>query len=349
MATKMDEDVNIRPWGLYGKEFEVPESKMGKSETEKGYPLRTSSGEGSRVTASGATVHLDRPKPKEKDKKEPKLWLSPGPTTKKSTVDPDMDKERSMGKSVELLDELAKSVTPGDPTQEGIDLLKGCGGAEGTKKADLGTLVIPDKKTPGQMARFSGEGTRPSGSPVLSGLGEPGLEKPGLGDLHARAKIKEATQKKGEPPISLVNKKEGVKKSEENVDKATPIHLPTSPVSKALTARAMPRMPRAMQQEMIRRNAQSVMTRGNSRFAKDIHTGPLDGETIKTVEEDEHIRTGRQEVYKSCDGCGRRYKLFKGMDDGCPTCNINKSTHCDACGRQLVKSHGGSIRCPICG
>jgi hypothetical protein len=120
-------------------------------------------------------------------------------------------------------------------------------------------------------------------------------------------------------------------------------------IDKALSARSMPRVPRAIAQEMIRRNAMNVMTRGNSRFAATAGTAPLNGEVIDDVRGNADPKLKHLQVYKSCNSCGRRYTLSKGVDSGCPTCSISKSQHCSKCQSFLVKSHGGRKVCPICG
>lgn len=332
MTADDNENEDVHPWRIYGKEYKVPESKMGKSETEKAYPMLTSSGEGSKVTRGGATIHLQKPKEKKKDKPRA-IDLGTAPTIGKATAVPDMEKERALGKSIEMLNELEKSISP-SPDRNGTDLLKACKAsmekAEDEKKAYLGELAIPERG--GAKPKFTGEGAMRAGTSYGEGPMKVGKEKT------SEAELKEGMAKMG--------------KAVEGTDKATPIEIPggsiKGAVNKAVTARSIPRLPRALQQEMIRRNAQSVMTRGNSRFAKDIHTGPLTGEVIETVEEEAQKRT-RPDVYKACGGCGRRYRLFKGVDSGCPTCSINKSTHCSKCQTQLVKSHGGTVRCPLCG
>lgn len=121
-------------------------------------------------------------------------------------------------------------------------------------------------------------------------------------------------------------------------------------LQKALTAAAMPQMPRALAMQMDSwRSATDVLTRGNSRFAKDIHTGPLTGEVIEDVKQDEVRRT--TDVYKSnptvCGMCGRSY-MSKSFPDGCPSCSIHKSSSCSK-GHQMVKGRDGSLRCSICG
>jgi hypothetical protein len=117
-----------------------------------------------------------------------------------------------------------------------------------------------------------------------------------------------------------------------------------SGILKAMTAASMPRVPRAMRVDTWR-SATSVMTRTNSALAKDMHTGPLTGELIEELKDEEDKRT--RQIYKACPGCGRRY-MAKSLDDPCPSCSIHKSGHCGKCGQQLVKSLG-STSCPLCG
>ena len=118
-------------------------------------------------------------------------------------------------------------------------------------------------------------------------------------------------------------------------------------VEKAMTAMSMPRVTRAKMMDFdAYRSATEVMTRGNSRFAKDIHTGPLTGEVIEDLKEDEDRRTRNMPVYKSCNGCGRTY-MAKSSSAECPTCSIRKSQYC-ACGSHFTKSQGG-VACPLCG
>ena len=89
--TADDNNNDVHPYRIYGKEYKVPESKMGKA-TMKGYPVLTSSGEGSKVTSGGATLHLQRPKGSKEEKKDPALWLGGAPKSKdvgKATVPPE--------------------------------------------------------------------------------------------------------------------------------------------------------------------------------------------------------------------------------------------------------------------
>lgn len=248
--TVMAESKDQNPWRLYGKEYRVPKSKMGKAR--------------------------------------------------------DDEEEKSMEKSLQKLEEMAKSVAP-DPGDEAIALLKSCAvdmTKSDEKKAYLGELAIPEKK--GAKPIFTGSGAMRAGSPAGGG----GVVKPGS------EKIIEAKKMGGQ-------------------------------VKKAVTASSIPRIPRALAQEMIRRNAQNVMTRGNSRFAEVVGTAPLQGELLEEVDSSPSRRI-HAEVYKSCGQCGRRY-MEKSFPNGCPTCGMNKSQHCSKCGTYLHKSHGGSVFCPLCG
>lgn len=117
-------------------------------------------------------------------------------------------------------------------------------------------------------------------------------------------------------------------------------------VKKAMTARSMPRMPRALRDDTYR-SATAVMTREHSGIAKDMHTGPLTGQVIDELKEEEHNRTTQHPIYKSCNCCGRTY-MVKSMDDACPTCSVNKSQYCQKCSHHMIKSNGNTV-CPICG
>lgn len=121
--------------------------------------------------------------------------------------------------------------------------------------------------------------------------------------------------------------------------------VPVEPTEKALTAAFVPRIPKALRDDTYR-SATAVMTRDNTRFAKDIHIGPLDDEMINELRETEAQRTRQLPMYKSCTGCGRTF-MAKSADAGCPSCSVNKSQYC-SCGSHLVKSKGG-ISCPLCG
>lgn len=305
-----------------------------KSISEKAYPL----GEGPKKTQEGVSLWL---KPSGEKKEEKKFPVDLGTSPKMEA--------KPVQKSLQKLEEMAKSVAP-SPT----DLLKACKAcmekAESEKKAYLGEVAIPSK--PGAKPMYTGEGIMPAGGKVGESAMKPGAKEKVQAKIEATAPV----------TTGLQGAKKSVEKAHNDVcpecgKKDCPCagkhgkggcKCPEA-MDKAIGARSVPRLPRAMVQEMIRRNAQSVMTRGNSRFAKDIHTGPLTGETVKELEEDAARRTGRFEVFKSCDGCGRRYKMFKGIDSGCPTCSVNKSSHCGTCGSQLLKSHGGSVNCPLCG
>jgi len=120
-------------------------------------------------------------------------------------------------------------------------------------------------------------------------------------------------------------------------------------MSKAMTASAMPRMPRAMAMAMDTwRSATNVLTRGNSKFVDQAEVGPLTPTgPVQKASNEQVANHNYGEVLKSCGSCGRTYRIYKGMED-CPTCSMNKSQHC-SCGYHLVKSHGGHPSCPICG
>lgn len=116
-------------------------------------------------------------------------------------------------------------------------------------------------------------------------------------------------------------------------------------MEKAMTARSIPSIPRAMRDDTWR-SATAVMTRDHTRFAKDMHTGPLADDMIEELRENEAERTHRLPIYKSCSGCGRTY-MAKSENAECPSCSVNKSMYCKTCGSHVVKSQGG-ISCPLC-
>lgn len=93
------------------------------------------------------------------------------------------------------------------------------------------------------------------------------------------------------------------------------------PISKAMSAASIPRMPRSIAAAQMHdpwRSATNVLTRANSRFADGIDTTALTSDSLEVVPE---------QVMKSnptvCKGCGRSF-MDKG--GGCPTCVTNKST-----------------------
>jgi hypothetical protein len=108
-------------------------------------------------------------------------------------------------------------------------------------------------------------------------------------------------------------------------------------MNKALSAAAMPRMPRAMAMAMDQwRSATNVMTRGNSRFAKHAGAGPLNAEILADIEERTEERTTHPAgVLKACESCGRTYTLRK-SDDNCPTCSARGN-------QVMAKSRGGML------
>lgn len=91
-----------------------------------------------------------------------------------------------------------------------------------------------------------------------------------------------------------------------------------NPVNKALSARVMPRLPRAVAMEHDAwRSATNVMTRGNSRF--DIDPTELTPDALAQIPEEV-----RKSSYIACKGCGRTY-MIKSFPGGCPTCIARKA------------------------
>jgi hypothetical protein len=91
-----------------------------------------------------------------------------------------------------------------------------------------------------------------------------------------------------------------------------------NPMNKALSARAMPRLPRAVaMQHDAWRSATNVMTRGNSRF--DVDPTELTPDSLAELPEEV-----RKSAYIACKGCGRTY-MVKSFPSGCPTCNTRKA------------------------
>lgn len=90
-------------------------------------------------------------------------------------------------------------------------------------------------------------------------------------------------------------------------------------VEKAMSARSVPRMPRAMAMQMDAwRNATNVMTRTNSRFSDGINTAVLLPDPTETVPQ---ALVDSNPVV--CKGCGRSY-MHKSFPAGCPTCMSRK-------------------------
>ena len=125
---------------------------------------------------------------------------------------------------------------------------------------------------------------------------------------------------------------------------------PDSPFGKALSTKSFPVTNRSKFDHYDQtRMTNSVMTRDNSKFAKDynFHTGPLTPETIKLTEEESERRTHQKDgIYKSCI-CGRTY-LAKSEVDDCPSCSVWKSQLCKKCGNSLMKTKDGSLFCEKC-
>jgi len=114
-------------------------------------------------------------------------------------------------------------------------------------------------------------------------------------------------------------------------------HIKAGKISKAVGARAVPRMPRAMAMAMDTwRSATRVLTRGNSAFAQQVGTGPLQGEVLESLDGPAFENVTRHgPVLKSCETCGRTYTLQK-SDDGCPTCSRLPYSN-------MAKSRGGYL------
>lgn len=86
-------------------------------------------------------------------------------------------------------------------------------------------------------------------------------------------------------------------------------------VEKAMSARSVPRMPRALAMHMDSwRNATNVMTRANSRFSDGINTAVLLPDPTEAVSP---ALVDSNPVV--CKGCGRSY-MHKSFPAGCPTC-----------------------------
>jgi hypothetical protein len=119
-------------------------------------------------------------------------------------------------------------------------------------------------------------------------------------------------------------------------------------MDKALSSMSIPRISRGRAEALdIQRSGSNVLTRANSRFAKDIHTGPLTGELVEELSEDAAHRTRYAPVYKACGSCGRRY-MAKSADAGCPSCVIHKARRCPKCGREMNKGRDGTLGCSVC-
>lgn len=367
----MDKDKQPSPWRIHGKEFEVPKSKMGKAHFEADMDKERMTTEKSGEEEKSMEKSLE---------KLADLAKYNAPARGDEAIDLLKACKASMDKGAEseekaYLGEIAIPEKQGaKPKFTGEGAMPAGEPAGGGGKPKPGTEKVAEQQW--------GKAT-PIPIPVTKGAEEKDVaarkNKAGR-EVGASDKKRGTTfepqptdhpdwasgykQGAGMPSIGKAQEKEGEKENEKGRGKAWGERggqgfgprdgrggrcsgREDEPVDKAMTSRSVPRIPPAMRQEMIRRNAQSVMTRGNSRFAKDIHTGPLTGEVVDEIEDDAMRRT-TQEVYKSCNMCGRRF-MEKSFPEGCPTCSMNKSNHCSVCGTQLVKSHGGSVNCPLCG
>jgi hypothetical protein len=251
--------------------------------------------------------------PKEK-KKESALWLGSAPPAQKSLeiVTDMISKAEGTNKaalgSFQITPEGPKQEVSGKPMQQVL--------GEATKRREAGGGAQLPPPAPTQKAVATGPG-------MSGGVSNPPSARMGGGvKLSSMGKAQDECPKCG-------------KKDCECVDKA-------------LSARSIPRLPRALaaalRADPMRSGAMVLTVPGGT---------PLHGELLDELPEDSARRDKEQlersyGVYKSCSGCGRRY-LAKSADAECPTCSVNKSMSCSNCGRMLIKSHGGGpATCPIC-
>lgn len=115
-------------------------------------------------------------------------------------------------------------------------------------------------------------------------------------------------------------------------------------MNKAMTARGIPKVSRAMAQSMDTwRSATNVLTRTNAMLS------PQGFPTAEPVVDASGRPSTYEGVYKSdlsnCEMCGRTFAKSHG---DCPTCSMNKALTCKGCGGHMVKGHGG-MKCSACG
>jgi len=118
-----------------------------------------------------------------------------------------------------------------------------------------------------------------------------------------------------------------------------------SDLEKAVTARSVPRLPRALAHRSTFESGSALVTKDISALA----TGPLTPQLIDELKQDEAERTHRiakAHEHIRCGACGRAFAKSFGE---CPTCVINKSQCCKSCGGQMVKKSDNTMRCPRCG
>lgn len=118
-------------------------------------------------------------------------------------------------------------------------------------------------------------------------------------------------------------------------------------MNKAMTARGIPRVSRAMAMNMDTwRSATNVLTRTNAMLAPQ---GFPVAELAEPAVDAGGRPTTHESVYKSdlsnCPLCGRTFSKSHGE---CPSCSMNKALSCKSCGGHMVKEHGG-MRCSACG
>jgi len=127
---------------------------------------------------------------------------------------------------------------------------------------------------------------------------------------------------------------------QKDVDGPAAVGCPNE-MNKAVTALAVPRLPRAMAMAMDTwRSATRVLTRGNSEISKHFThhgAGPLFPETSQEIDDEAQKRATRSpDVFKSCEACGRTYRITKSLDEPCPTC-VGNTNSC------MAKSRGGYL------
>jgi len=270
---------------------------------------------------------------------------------------------KTLDKSLDMIDEILKAMYPTSKivAQAGAKPYgtagEGPAGSKETKQALSGVGVGKETgKVMGQMKEMkeAKQGKETTAALRDIGVGGKSAQKSQPGWVDARGKGTSYSGPKSAFDTSATSAQEQAKmgkkaKQFDDAKKSGPaLYVDGEEAEKALTAAFMPRLSRAQAAQLrMQRSGTDAMTRGNSRFAKDIHTGPLTGEVIEDLEEDAAMRTRQAlPMYKSCCVCGRTY-MAKSQDAECPTCSMNKSMLC-TCGHALVKSAGSHTRCPIC-
>jgi hypothetical protein len=149
----------------------------------------------------------------------------------------------------------------------------------------------------------------------------------------------------GKSPAKIDVKDEahgGKGKKQKDVDGPAAAGCPEN-MAKAATSMSVPRLPRAMATAMDTwRSATNVLTRRNSAVDLDKNfthhgAGPLFPGTAQEIDDEAQQRATRPpEMFKSCQACGRTYRIQKSMDEPCPSCVGNENS----C---MAKSRGGYL------